>query len=147
TYSAEILMSSSEFNFSSGGTFRIRCDASSNADKVYIDQVMINGNPQQSVNNYLSTVKSDMIKSNHSSDLINIETEVSVYPNPFQDRLYVDAEEKIDRVNLYSIEGRLIMSQTEFDDFGMDVSNLKNGIYIMEIFTDGETLHQKLIKK
>jgi Zn-dependent metalloprotease/chitodextrinase len=147
TYAAEIIMSSGEFNFSSGGTFRIRCDASSNADKVYIDQVIIMGNPSQGINSDLSTVKSDLIIQNQSSDLDEIESEVSVYPNPFRERLYVDSEENIDRVNLYSIEGKLIMSQTEFDDFGMDVSNLKNGIYIMEIFTDGETHHQKLIKK
>lgn len=147
TYSAEIIMSSGDFSFSEFGSFRIRCDASSNADKVYIDQVMIIGNPAQGLNTSISSLKTEVITETPIDKPDLTDMEVSVYPNPFKDRLYVDAEEKIERVNLYSIEGRLIMSKTEFDDFGMDVSNLKNGIYIMEIFNDGETHHQKLIKK
>ena len=144
-YETEVTISQSEHSFSPNAIFRIRCDASSNADKVYIDKVIIIGNPTQGIDVNPSSIKNNLVNSitNTPEDAIRL----TVYPNPVTQYIYVEAEEKIEQVNFYSIEGRLIMSKSELDDFGIDVSNLKNGIYIVEVKSDGEIFHQKVIKR
>ncbi len=146
-YSAELILSNTEFNFTDAASFRIRCDASSNADKVYIDQVIIVGNPVMGIAEDLSSFENSLIQSLPELGSNDVDYNISVYPNPFSDRIFIEAEESIDRINIFSIDGKLIKSQTQIDDFGIEVSNLKNGIYILEINIDGEVHHQKMIKK
>jgi hypothetical protein len=92
------------------------------------------------------------------SDVINIgflttgitanenENDFSMYPNPAGDHLTVEAE-KINTVNIYDAEGRIVLSENAIDKTQIDLntSSLNNGYYIVEIIADGNRSRKKLI--
>ncbi|SIT24253.1 Por secretion system C-terminal sorting domain-containing protein [Chryseobacterium ureilyticum] len=71
---------------------------------------------------------------------------LQIYPNPIEDILTIElnANEKLQKLNIYAIDGRLVFTGTELK------SNLKflpSGDYIAEIKTSKNTYSKKIIKK
>lgn len=67
----------------------------------------------------------------------------SVYPNPVQDILHIDAASMVDKVNVYNTLGERVVasfSQT------IDVSYLPSGIYFAEIISQGNRAVKRIIK-
>jgi hypothetical protein len=75
-----------------------------------------------------------------------IDTAVAVYPNPVSDVLNVSfpKDQVIESVTLYSIEGKIIFSQT-LKDNQIDLSGLLKGVYILKTNLS-ETDSFKIIK-
>lgn len=78
--------------------------------------------------------------------------ELKVYPNPVSDKLLVEGDfhEKGHSLELYSVNGELV--KTECLDSGMnqyriDVSSLKNGIYILRLTSASGKYEEKVIIK
>jgi len=72
---------------------------------------------------------------------------VSIYPNPASDliRLNVNSTEKL-TLNIYTIMGVLVKSQMVGKDYcPIDIANLRNGTYLVEIKTISHTEKQKLV--
>jgi len=64
--------------------------------------------------------------------------EVVVFPNPMHNDLYIQSEKLLQSdYEIYSIEGKMVQNGT-LNDFNsrIDVSSLKNGIYILNIEGD-----------
>jgi tyrosinase len=78
---------------------------------------------------------------------------ISVFPNPFTDRITIDMNKSIynNTVNIYDLSGRIVMFKTFEKKSSFDIENvhnLSNGIYILEVVADGEIiLRKKIIKK
>ena len=68
----------------------------------------------------------------------------NVYPNPVNDRLYIEAETEIEEVVVYDVYGRvqnLRNSETQKLRNSIDVTNLNSGIYFVKVVTaNGETV-------
>ena len=84
-------------------------------------------------------------------NIIDIETNdnVSVYPNPVNDRLYIEAETEIEEVVIYDVYGRvqnLRNSETQKLRNSIDISNLKSGIYFVKINTEKGNIVKRIIK-
>ena len=67
----------------------------------------------------------------------------SLYPNPAQDVLYIESYEQIETIKIYSLQGRLVK---EVSTSIVDVSNLKSGMYFLQIVTEGIINNKKFIK-
>ncbi|WP_394758002.1 T9SS type A sorting domain-containing protein [Flavobacterium sp.] len=68
----------------------------------------------------------------------------SVYPNPSNGIINVESDEDIDEVVIYSLQGRAIIKSNVSK---IDISDLSNGIYLMQIKTiDGKLGTKKIIK-
>ncbi|MFT6843396.1 MAG: hypothetical protein ACJASR_002174 [Psychroserpens sp.] len=72
---------------------------------------------------------------------------IAVYPNPVNDVLFITSEgNTIEKLTVYSISGILVIEVSANADF-IDVSNLTEGLYFIEIFsTEGKSI-QKFVKK
>ncbi len=73
---------------------------------------------------------------------------ISLFPNPVQDILYIDLRitPKLKlKYALYNSLGKMISSKILNDNSFIDVSNLNKGIYIIEISNTETTYHQKII--
>lgn len=68
---------------------------------------------------------------------------VKIYPNPANEIIQIETKEKIDYVNIYSIEGKLIQTEKSKN---INVSHFSNGSYILEIHS-GEKVSRKRIVK
>ncbi len=72
----------------------------------------------------------------------NITENISVYPNPASSFIVVETEVEAS-VSIYSIDGRLVLSQTISDNKTIDVNCFKSGMYSIVI----ETLNGRTVKK
>jgi hypothetical protein len=149
-YTSTVTISSANYNFPSNAQFRFQCDASGNADRVYIDAVTVTGYSGSSRDGGLHfeptiTLLNDLSESD--ADKFN-ENEVLLYPNPVSDLLNIEAEEDVSKVEIYSITGQLVQTQYGLDkQMQIDVKKLNPGLYILAIESADEIIKQKFVKQ
>lgn len=71
-----------------------------------------------------------------------------VFPNPASDRVYIESDLPVRRVEIYSISGaRVILSAGgQYFSREIDIHELPSGIYLLHIFTtSGESMMEKLV--
>jgi hypothetical protein len=140
------------------GQFRFQCDASANADRIYIDQVTITGNcaalPEVG-GQITSTIKELKTPVHHAAlDQITLqdpaEGDVMVYPNPAQNELNLNIPEEMNvrAVKVYSVNGSLLRHYSPQDNYdNIDITSLNGGIYFVAVETDEEVITKKFIKR
>ena len=77
-------------------------------------------------------------------------TSFRIYPNPVNDRLYIEAEVEIEEVVVYDIYGRQQVNKTtrqQDNEMTVDVSELNSGIYFVRIKTVDEVVTKRFIKQ
>ena len=67
-----------------------------------------------------------------------------LYPNPVTNFFKVEAEEAIQKVEVYNLMGAKVM---ETNQTQINISNLNTGIYLVKIYSDNKVGVQKIIKK
>ncbi len=157
--------------FTSNTRLRFRCDASSDADWVYLDDIVIRGcsagNDLAAPESTNVLVISDKAGENDVEEL-NLEvpgtegleledifTEVNVFPNPAIGLLNVNFTTLDDmQTNLFimDINGRILQQQTVEalkgeQTISLDVSHLPGGFYTIQMASDNETITRRFIKK
>ena len=73
-----------------------------------------------------------------------IENTISIYPNPAQNTVTVQTNNKISGIEIYSIEGKLVQTETNST---FSVANLPNGIYILKVKTASGITVSRLVKE
>ena len=74
-------------------------------------------------------------------------TDISVYPNPVSDRLYVKQPLNTKPVvEMYDMQGKQIFNKLLDNNF-IDVSELQTGVYIVKLALPGNILYRKIVKK
>ena len=74
----------------------------------------------------------------------------NVYPNPVNDKLYIETEATIEAVTIYTVTGVMVGQQTTVNrqqTLSIDVTNLNSGAYIMKVVTENGEVVQRFIKK
>ena len=74
---------------------------------------------------------------------------LNIYPNPANDRLYIEAEGEIEEVVIYDIYGRHQVTETPShrDMTSVNVSGLNAGIYFVKINTNQGEIVKRFIKR
>ena len=74
---------------------------------------------------------------------------VSIYPNPAKDRLYIETESEIEEVIVYDIYGRHQVTETPSHQemISIDISNLTSGVYFVKINTAEGNIVKRFVKK
>jgi len=74
------------------------------------------------------------------------EANISIYPNPAQNHLTIKGLVSNSLVTVFSIGGEKMMGvKNQSDNLTLDVSTLKNGIYIIRIRAESGVLNKKFI--
>ncbi len=85
-----------------------------------------------------------------TGDMIEeLNDKLELYPNPINDRLYIETEVEIEEIVVYDVYGRvqnLRNSETQKLRNSIDVSNLKSGIYFIKINTEEGNIVRRIIK-
>ncbi|MEM7572891.1 MAG: T9SS type A sorting domain-containing protein [Bacteroidota bacterium] len=135
--------------FTSNTRLRFRCDASANADQVYIDDVNISGC-------FNATRQTDELVrlADEAADMPSID-ELTLFPNPTQDQLNVNFNfnrELEAKVNVYvtDMTGKLVQQQQWNTAAGvqrqqLDVSQLPSGTYLIHILSGEERVTQRFV--
>ena len=73
----------------------------------------------------------------------------NVYPNPVEDRLYIEAETEVKEVVVYDVYGRHQVTETPSfqGDVTVDVADMKSGIYFVKVVTENGEAVQRFVKE
>ena len=77
-----------------------------------------------------------------SETVINI-----VYPNPVDDKLYIETTNAVKLVEVFNANGSLERRIKEIDGNYIDLSDINDGLYYITVITDKNSFTKKLIKK
>ena len=141
----ELLVIGSE-HLSQSTVIRLRCDASTNADLIYLDDVRVSVCGSRIVDNEVEV-------NTREKDQQLVKPEILLYPNPATDVLHVEAKGKLDisKFTLHDVMGSILdlnyaqksSSKIEVDLNGID----KPGTYLLRIKTvTGEVYVKKFVK-
>jgi len=83
-----------------------------------------------------------------SIEKIDFKDEVSIFPNPTDKELFITTKDGtiINEVNIYNQIGQRVLHETRLTDV-IDVSELRQGMYIIELVSDEFIIREKLIIK
>ena len=79
---------------------------------------------------------------------ISLTDEFSIHPNPATNELFIESksETMIEEINIYNSVGQIVITEKRLSN-RIDVSSLKQGIYIIELTADKWSMRQKLVVK
>ena len=111
---------------------------------IHIHSAIDNNLTQSNVGSTL--IIDEMCFQSQKTGLNNIpENQLSIYPNPTDKGFYLPKELVADKISITNISGAKIMDIANADKY-VDVSNLPEGIYIVQLQTNGTTTYRsKLI--
>ncbi|GAB4251881.1 MAG: hypothetical protein Kow0079_06170 [Vicingaceae bacterium] len=84
-----------------------------------------------------------------STQELNVVKDITLYPNPTGKMLYISAEQNIKAVKIIGINGMIYddINVHNKSTINIDFSNLKQGLYILQIIMqDGSNVHKKVLK-
>ncbi|MFK7747819.1 MAG: M43 family zinc metalloprotease [Kordia sp.] len=141
-YSATVTLDSSNVNFASNSQFRVQCDASANADQVYIDQVTITG-----INGGART-KADGVQALRSGPPSLGSNDLLITPTITRGDITVNlASYNINSsYRILNLLGQTVKAGT-LKDGRLNVSELKSGVYMLEVTDEEEKLIEKFVKQ
>ena len=73
--------------------------------------------------------------------------DLNIYPNPVNDRLYIETEGVIKEIVVYDIYGRRQTIGNGEQSLDIDVSCLNSGIYFVKIKTNNGTITKRFVKQ
>ena len=71
---------------------------------------------------------------------------INLYPNPVINSLYLSTDATIQKVDIYSLTG-MLMLQTAGNSKSIDMSRLATGSYLIKVYTEQGIIKQLIIKK
>ena len=88
----------------------------------------------------------------HKKGTLNIaelENKYAIYPNPVNDRLYIETHSLTQTIEIYDVFGRPQVTETPSHqgNLTIDVSNLNSGIYFVKVVTEKGEVVKKFAKK
>ena len=72
-------------------------------------------------------------------------TNISMYPNPVVNKLFIQGLSDVAKVSIYNILGKLVLSKTTSNT--IDVAHLQSGMYIVKIVDQQKETVKKFMKK
>ncbi|MBK1897448.1 BspA family leucine-rich repeat surface protein [Chryseobacterium paridis] len=80
-----------------------------------------------------------------TSDVL-VHNEISIYPNPATDFIYIKNAKGFDNYKIFDMSGRIVLQSSLHDD-KINISSLTKGNYILQIISKNKTETLKFIKK
>ena len=71
---------------------------------------------------------------------------IQIFPNPAQSELFIKSDLQIEKVEIYTVVGSLVLSESNFRD-KISVSSLPIGFYLLKIYTDNGVVVKKFVKE
>ena len=75
-----------------------------------------------------------------------LENLLQLFPNPITNELFIKSELKIEKVELYTLLGSLLISENNFKD-KISVSNLSAGVYLLKVYTEKGVVVGRVVKE
>ncbi|SNR16227.1 GEVED domain-containing protein [Tenacibaculum jejuense] len=144
-----ITLDAANFNFTTANRFRLRCDASGNADRVYFDQITISGDNVRTP--FVPDTKSESTPREELLDFTNNSLKnIKLYPNPAVNSLNIEIlNGSFSQVTIYSITGQVVYASDKVvnEKTTIDTSQFTTGSYFVKFVSDGKAVTKRFLKK
>lgn len=80
------------------------------------------------------------------TDSRTLRTNINIYPNPTDSKLFIQTDENIASIKIYDITGSLVLSFKGDISSSIDISKLPNGQYLLKIITDKGVETYRIVK-
>lgn len=94
--------------------------------------------------------KTSDLEEDKNNELIKSYLDITMYPNPSNSNVTFNSKvERINKITIFSLDGKQVINQllNNLNEYQLNISNLENGIYLVNIETkEGKRHTQKLIK-
>lgn len=102
--------------------------------------------------NYYRLKMIDVDGSFRYSNIVKInfagEPSLSLWPNPANDKLIIPEAKERDRINIIDAKGSIVLSKTiTRQNEAIMISHLSAGIYVLQLFSNGEMIHSAFVKQ
>jgi len=132
-----ITLSANDYDFNANNRFRVRCDASVNNDRIYLDQVIISGDNVARATSPIKEVTTAPIVAftDKAGKSINL------YPSPATSKLTIEIQNlEFNEISIFSSTGAILKTiNPKVDALSIDVSQYAEGMYFAR-FTNDEGL-------
>ena len=106
----------------------------------------VNGNPFESGNTHIVVADVNIVAEFVSTGIEDFAAQsITIYPNPVQDVLYIEAEETVTAVNVYNLLGSIV-AQSRGDVREINLSNLSAGVYMVRVEKGKEISTLRIVK-
>ena len=105
--------------------------------------------PGASLSSYQSAEpwKNYILKSLATLDVTEINANgFNIYPNPVESNLTIDTDEVITEINIYSLTGVIVYQTTAVNNNVINVSDLNDGVYFINIKTENGDVVKRFVK-
>ena len=105
--------------------------------------------PEASLSSYQSAEpwKNYILKSLATLDVTEIKANgFNIYPNPVESNLTIDTDEVITEINIYSLTGVIVYQTTAVNNNVINVSDLNDGVYFINIKTENGDVVKRFVK-
>lgn len=75
-----------------------------------------------------------------------IGNDIQIFPNPATDVVHIQSTQKIKQIQVLNFSGKVLLTDNN-GDTSIDVSQLSNGIYLLQLKTENGTVVRKLVKE
>jgi len=144
-YAAGVSILESNYTFPTGMKIRFMCDASNDADDVYIDNIRITASTTVDPNNYLVPLNGPIDAFANGGENEGIR----VYPNPATDQLNIEiANNEQAEIYINDMQGRVVhhsIFTNEQEVIGLE--EYRTGMYSILVITPDEVFRTKFIKR
>ncbi len=144
-YEATVTFNTANFNNPNNISFRLQNDASSNNDQVYIDCVVITGDPGSNLMEGIVPIQTrdmgDEMSGSEYDELILAPVPAKTYLNVAMSGLSQEST-----YTIYSVLGQKVQ-QGIIGDGAVDVKSLPSGIYVFEVYDDEERQIKSFVKE
>jgi PKD repeat protein len=149
-YVTTVTIDEAYYNFPTGMKIRFMCDASGNADDVYIDNVKITGKSSRTVtspeSNNVTTTKLYALAI--EDDFVDEIESLKLYPNPAKEELNVVVPIENAKVKIINMSGTVVKEINFFEkENRINISDLPNGIYMIYVETEEGPMVERFIKQ
>ncbi|QHI37384.1 hypothetical protein IMCC3317_27630 [Kordia antarctica] len=143
-YAGIITLNSADVNFASNSQFRIQCDAGNNSDQVYIDQVTITG-----INGGTARATVDGLQLSRTGPQEPVSGDHLITPTITRGDITVNliSYNINSSYRILNLLGQTVKTGILKDGGRLNVSELKSGVYLLELSDEEERIIQKFVKQ
>ncbi len=153
-YSATITIDEANYNFAANSNIRFRCDASGNADDIYIDEIVITGSTSSAKTRFIAGNTIAKTGKSVEQQFDAKEVNLNVYPVPMVTTATIElkSDENLEQtsISIFDMQGRVIYTTNQLINANnykveLNVSDWKPDIYLMKVDAKEFSLQKKLI--
>ena len=122
-------------------TANLNVDVSDISDGILLVIVQI-----RDENDQITAIRNVRLQKGTVSIQATVEYDIFLYPNPVKNDLYIQSEHPVQKIEVYTVAGDLVMEKPAFTE-KIEMRALLSGVYFVRIYTENKIIIRKVIKE